>query len=339
MSHNISEINGVAELAYTGASPWHKLGTWVANHTTAKNMLSAAHLDWRVRLLNAYIFPGRFSKIKVHLEGYKVITRDDTNGVLGIVTEIYKVIQNSEAGEMMDALIDNGATIEVAGALNGGKKCWVLAKIPETFEVTEGDPVKTYITMAWGHDGKHGLVIKLTPIRVVCDNTLSAALGPKWSQNADIYIRHVGDTTLNIREARNALGLVKKQIDFTHKLYSRLAEIPIDQITVEKYFREVFPINLEKVKSSKNAEALIARYETKQTRLLNLWSDGKGSHLAPGSAWNAYNAVTEYIDHIYPITKAGKISINRQRSAIFGNLANTKARALQLVSETVEVKT
>ena len=210
MAHQISEVSGRAEIASAGATPWHGLRVKVDGLQTAADMLRHAGLEWGVGLQQVCRQDGR------PVDGFRFTVREDCDVVLGVVTEHYQLIQNTQAAEVMDALVtEGGAHAEVAGALEAGQRCWMLAHIPADFEVAAGDEVRPYILMAWGHDGKHGLAAKLTPIRVVCNNTLTAALGRKWSSTADVYVRHHRNASVRIEEARRAMGLIRKKVAAT----------------------------------------------------------------------------------------------------------------------------
>src|SRR5437879_10768470 len=240
MAHRISVNNGKAEIAYAGETPWHGLGTRVDGLQTAADMIKRAGLEWTVELRSIY-FDARVDGVRP-VPGFQAVVRTDHRVTLGIVTNQYQPIQNTQAAEMMDALATEGdAHVEVAGALGAGERCWMLAHIPADFEVVAGDEVKPYVLIAWGHDGKHGLAAKLTPIRVVCNNTLTAALGGKWSKTADVYVRHNRNAGIRIEEAQRALGLIRKKVDRTKEAYTALATTPLDPAGATGYFGRVFP--------------------------------------------------------------------------------------------------
>lgn len=338
MAHRLSFHNGRAEMAYAGDTPWHGLGARVAGLQTTAAMLEAAGLTWRVELAPVAV-DGR------EVAGYRATVREDSRTVLGIVTDRYQLIQNAAAGDVMDALVtEGGAHVEVAGALDDGRRCWMLAHIPGDFEVTRGDVVKPYMLLAWGHDGKHGLAGKLTPIRVVCDNTLTAAGfgdGQRWSQTADVYVRHTASARLQIEEARKALGLLKKQTEQTADVYRALAAYRITEEQARAYVSDVFPYPAEVARMLTEGARMIdaaelerltstrERIDGQRVRVLGLMEHGKGAELARGTAWGAYNAATEWADHVYPVLQSGEVSQTRQTSVLFGAYADTKARALR----------
>jgi len=343
MAHRISNAKGRDEIAYSGETPWHGLGVKVEGLQTTEAMLAAAGLTWTVGT-----FPLFCNSREV--EGHKAIVRGDTLRVLGVATDRYVPIQNGQAGELMDALItEGGAHVEVAGALDDGERCWMLAHIPADFDVVKGDGVRPYMLLCWGHDGKHGLAGKLVIIRVVCDNTLRAAGfsgGAKWSAVADVYLRHSGKVTLRIEEARKALGVVRRQVEQTAEAYQSLAARSLTGDEVRDYFAAVFPYAKEPAVGETDAEAVArlmgqsvsvlqrqaeearARVDEIRDTITRLMGSGRGSEYAAGTAWGAYNAVTEYTDHVYPVLKSGQVSPHRQQSVLFGAMGDTKQRAL-----------
>jgi phage/plasmid-like protein (TIGR03299 family) len=324
MAHEISLQGGRAEIAYAGDTPWHGLGVKVDGLQTAAAMLKAAGLEWTVGTAPVFC-NGR--EVTTH----RAVLRGDTSAVLGVVSDRYTPIQNTQAGDVVDALVtEGGAHVEVAGALGNGERCWMLARIPGEFDVVKGDTVRPYFLLAWGHDGKHGLAGKLTPIRVVCNNTLTAAGfgGGRWKDAADFYVKHSRNARLNIEEAQRALGIVRKQVEQTAEAFRALAGQQLLTYGARDYFAGVFPAPAADVEGY---EERLARWNEHQARMLALYDNGVG-HEVPGvrgTAWAAYNAVTEFTDHAYPVLKSGEVSQVRQQSVLFGSYAATKTRALE----------
>jgi phage/plasmid-like protein (TIGR03299 family) len=335
MAHRLSIQNGSAEMAYTGDTPWHGLGTKVDGLQTAQEMLRRAGLLWTVstRPLVTFGFAGTQ---QIGVDAFRAIARDDNDTVLGVASERYHVIQNTQAGDMMDALVtEGGAHVEVAGALDDGQRCWMLAHIPADFEVVSGDLVKPYMLLAWGHDGKHGLAGKLTTVRVVCNNTLTAAgfgaRGQRWKDAADVYVRHSANATVRIDEAQRALGLVRKQVEATADAYRALAQT-IPDVQARAYFASIFQApDAPATGGAEEHDEKLARWTEHQAKLLALYEGGAGHDIAGvrGTAWAAYNSVTEFTDHVYPVLRSGEVSRRRQESVLFGAYGEVKARALR----------
>lgn len=326
MAHMISTHNGRHEMAYSGEVPWHGLGTPVEGLATPQEMIKHAGIDWTVSTVPLVTADGQ------EVPSHVAIRRDDKRVVLGVAGSGYTPIQNTQAAEVMDALVSEGqATVEVCGALDEGHRCWMLSRLPDTFDVVKGDAVNLYVLLAWGHDGKHGLAAKTTPVRVVCNNTLTLALGANWKAKADVYVRHTKNAKVQLEAAQNALGLVRKQMAATMAAYSVLAATPVDGPAAGGYFAGVMPepVHVEG-KTEERYERALARWNDAQAKMLALFESGKGTEIAGvrGTAWAAYNAVTEWADHCYPVLKDGTVSKARQESVLFGGYSDLKREAL-----------
>lgn len=331
MAHQISFNNGKAEMAYSGETPWHGLGVKVDGLKTAAEMIEAAGLSWQVRTVPVYV-AGTGANPYLPVPGFVGIERVDKGRVFGVVSDRYTPIQNTQAASVMDALItEGGAHVEVCGALGEGERCWMLAELPDSFEVVKGDKVRPYVLLAWGHDGKHGLAAKLTPIRVVCNNTLTLALGDKWSRTADVYVKHTKNAKLQIEAAQTALGLVKRQAEQTAEAYRLLAATPLEK--PRDYFETVFPRPSDELPDGYKER--LERWERHQAEVLGCYTVGRGVEVpgVAGTAWAGYNAVTEWVDHVYPVLQSGKVSPVRQASVLFGGYSDVKARALNAALE------
>lgn len=357
MPANIAYTNGRAHFAYTGQAPWWGIGNGaIKGRQTAHEMLSeAGMLGWNITMLPTFAKTEDGSLIE--LGNGRAAVRMDTRAVLGRnLTTTYVPIQNEENEELADAIMGHGVCFEIAGALGNGETCWLLGKLSASeFEVVSGDSVETYFLLSWGHDGTRKVAGRLTPIRVVCQNTLGQA---ESGTRASFAIKHTRNAQVNIEEARKALGLVRKQASETAGLYRRLAahDMTVDQ--ARSYIAECFPYpqtitdresRLEREREESRAlvadllgiggrdvadalDATKQRIDDTRDVVLSLLESGKGTDIpgVQGTVWGAYNAVTEYVDHVYPILKSGKVSPDRQQSALFGAYADVKATALDL---------
>lgn len=159
----------VESMFYVRETPWHGLGTKVKEAPASNDALILAGLNWQV--LQEPIFTAASEPI----EGYKVNVRDSDRKALGVVTDRYKVIQNNEAFAFTDELLGEGVRYETAGSLQGGKKVWLLAHMPREY-IISGEQISPYLVFSNTHDGSGAIKVALTPIRVVCQNTLNLAL-------------------------------------------------------------------------------------------------------------------------------------------------------------------
>ena len=319
MSHNLNFNNGKASMFYVGEVPWHQLGTKLPELATAEQAIIAAGLDYKVekRKLLAQIntVPSLVLDTR-DVEGHFATVRMDTTQVLGVVGSRYEVVQNKDAFSFFDALVGKDeAMYETAGALGKGERIWIMAKLPGFIKVKGEDIVNKYLLLYNSHDGSSTIVAKLTPIRVVCNNTLSMALA---DQTDTVSIRHTRNVQDKLSVAHTLLGL-------TNNLYEQLESIfqtmSLKQITSDqliKYIATLFPYNPESKDHSQTDEVRSKVYELQET--------GLGASLSSGTLWGAYNAITEYADHVVNANNPQKAL----KSIWFGAANNLKQRAFKL---------
>ena len=262
--------------------PWHGIGTPVKESPTSEDAIRLANLDWVVESKPVFDESGK------EIPGFKANTRSSDNSILGIVSNKYKIIQNSEAFEFTDNLISDEIRYETAGSLRNGKTIWLLAKLPEKYII--GDKFDPYICFTNNHDGKGAVTVCMTPIRVVCNNTLNLALGSakrSWS------IRHLGDITSKLHEARHTLALADLYMDNLDLEANRLASIKITDPELEAIFDDLYPIKTDD--SSR-----------KKTNIISMKEDIFKKYESPdiskfkGTAWGVINAVTDFAAHTAP---------------------------------------
>lgn len=194
--------------------PWHGLGTIVADEVTSADAISLAGLDWKVIQESVY------DKNCIEIPNYKFNIRDYDRAVLGLVKDRYTIVQNSEAFEFTDSMLGDGVTYETAGSLCGGSRVWLLAKMPEMFKIA-GEDYENYLIFTNGHDGMHSIKVSLTPVRVVCNNTLQLAL----RQSKRIWtVKHSSSISGRSHEAKEFLiGSKKYSVMLTKDLESKAA--------------------------------------------------------------------------------------------------------------------
>ena len=187
-------------------TPWHGLGRIIMDAPASREALELAGLDWQVESRNIYSGTGSM------IPGYRANVRSTDDAVLGVVSDRYRIVQNEEAFQFTDDLLGEGVTYETAGSLQGGKKVWMLARLPRKYLIA-GDQVVPYLVIFNSHDGSSGVKVAMTPIRVVCQNTLNLALNTaKRSWTA----RHTENVLLRVQDARETL-----QLD-SNKLYENI---------------------------------------------------------------------------------------------------------------------
>lgn len=330
MAHDLSSFNGSVTMAYFGETPWHRLGQRLTNESRVdvSAAMKAAHLDWTVSAQDVFLKDGR------RVEDSKVIVRDQDNRIFGTVGDRFTPIQNSEAFDVLsDVVREAGVTIESAGAIGSGAIVWMLAKFGESREIRPGDSVNPYFLICQAHDGTRSYGARLTPIRVVCQNTLNAATS---SGRNEITIRHTRNAAGRVHEARALINRLSGLMDSTVKTYQALASFDITAEDVRSVLTTLFPI----------AQDATPEAKAKQTKAIAqvgmLRIAGKGSDLSGNSAWGLYNAITEYVDHVKPAevardSKSAARRANAVSSAVFGPGDLLKSKALSLTRQLVGV--
>ena len=311
MPHNLNVTNGGPSMMYVGKTPWHSLGTRLDKPATAEEAIQAAHLDFTVEKFRLKTTPNDLS-----VETHFATVRTDTMEVLGIVGSRYEPIQNKDAFTTFDALVGEGEAIyHTAGVLGKGERIWLLAKLPDYIRVSGNDLVEKYLLLVNSHDGSSTVRVKLTPIRVVCENTLSLALS---GAEQEVHIRHTLNAKEKLKEAHEILGLTNKLYAQLDAIFNRMNDTVVRGKTLTDYIEAVFPNRLESQDNSWMAKV--------RQKIVELAESGQGAEMAKGTLWGAYNAVTEYVDH-YRNMKGGETQ--RLKSMWFGSGERIKKSAFR----------
>ncbi len=223
----------VENMFYVREVPWHGLGVRVESALCSADALEMSGLDWNV--IQRLIMTDTGNVIP----GYKANIRDKDNRVLGVVTERYKVVQNAEAFAFTDALLGEGVRYETAGSLQEGRKIWLLAKLPDKYIIAD-EQIEPYLVFSSSHDGSGAIKVAMTPVRVVCQNTLNLALSSAKRIWTTI---HIGDLASKMDEAYNTLQLAEKYMDNLDTKFSRLSGISISDQKVSHHKTKSLPKN------------------------------------------------------------------------------------------------
>lgn len=314
MSHEIDTTTGQAACLTVGEPAWHKLGVNVQEAPTSAEAIKLACLDWRVNQIGLVGVDG--TPIKTHVAN----VRSDTGAVLGVVGSGYFPFQNADAFGFMDAIVgDKLAIWETAGALFGGTKVWMMARLPKTLRAADGDELKPYALISNAHDGSRMLRIFLTIVRVVCNNTHRLAMSQRKSGEG-LAIRHRGGLEGFVADARKKLGVVLTEADHYEDLARCMARRSMTRDELREYF-----CALVEDKSAKQQERLLARFRE------NLENDRNTLPGMRGTAWAAFNAVTEFADWQTTIRGKGEALDNARLNSIwFGAAHDLKSQAWNL---------
>lgn len=299
----------VESMFYVREAPWHGLGTKVAEAPTSEKALIEAGLNWNV------IQEPIFTENQEAITGYKANVRDSDRKVLGVVSDRYKVIQNSEAFVFTDELLGEGVRYETAGSLQGGKKVWLLAHMPHEY-IISGERISPYLLFSNTHDGSGAIKVALTPIRVVCQNTLNLAL---QSAKRSWAMIHTGNIQSKIQEARDTLFMAEKYMDSLGKEFERLRMKKLTDKQVNDYIELLLPVeNGATSQQIKNMQKLQEDMKLRYFEAPDLQDVGK-------NAYRFINAVSDFATHAEPLRKTVNYKENMFARTVEGNPLIDKA--------------
>lgn len=306
----------VETMFYTREKPWHGLGTMVAEAPNSKDALRLAGLNWKVLQEPVY------TENEELIQGYKANVRDTDRKVLGVVTDRYKVIQNEEAFAFTDTLLGEGVRYETAGSLQEGRRVWMLARLPREF-IIGGERISPYMVFSNTHDGSGAVKTALTPIRVVCNNTLNLALRTakrSWS------MIHTGDISGKIEEAKNTLLLADEYMTALGQEFENLRKIKLSEKQVLDYIKILLPMEENySLLQKRGVEKLRADMKMRYFDAPDLKDVGN-------NGYRFVNAVSDFATHSTPRRKTANYKEN-----IFARTADGNPmidRAYQLVKTT-----
>lgn len=315
MAHELEIVNGQAMMAYAESegTPWHGMGVPVRNDMTPAQMMKAAGLNWTVRKQDMYLDNG------IKIPGRQALVRSTDSSILDIVGKDWNPVQNEDAFEFFSEYVLAGdMEMNTAGSLFNGTKIWALAKVKESFDVLPGDQVDSYLLFSNPHKYGSSIDVRFTPIRVVCNNTLSMSLAGS-SKNA-VKVNH-----------RNEFNpdLVKDQLGIAHNKFAQYKEVAqflaSKKFSVDamiEFYSDVFPHASRKkpTKVEELSKPAKGCYEVLETQ--------PGAEHAAGSFWQLVNSLTYYVDH-----QAGRDNDRRLDQAWFGANANRKNQAMNKAIE------
>lgn len=307
MAANVETMFSVRE------KPWHGLGTIVAEAPSSSEALRLAGLDWEVEQQTI------FTKSGV-VEGFKANVRSTDKKALGVVSDRYKIIQNKDAFAFTDKLLGAGVRYETAGSLQGGKKIWLLATLPKEY-IIAGERISPYLVFSNTHDGSGAVRVAITPIRVVCNNTLNLALN---TATRSFSMVHTGDIRGKVNEAKQTLFMADQYMENLGREFERLRKVKVTDQQVKEYIELLLPIengaSLTTVKNTRKLrEDMRARYY-----------DAPDLKDVGNNAYRFINAVSDFATHSNPLRRTANYQENLFMRTYEGNPMID--RAYQLVA-------
>lgn len=317
MSHEVEIIDGQAQMAYAGELPWHGLGTKVASDLAPSQIMQQAGLDWSVEKETMTTASG------VEIEGKKALVRSSDSKVLDVVGDNWNPVQNSEAFEFFsEYCLAGDMEMHTAGSLKGGQMVWALAKIKESFDILGGDQVDSYLLFSNPHKYGKAIDVRFTPIRVVCNNTLSLSLGQNVANSVSLNHR----TAFNPESVKQTMGIAHEKFAKYKETCEFLASKKFNMESLIQYYNEVFPRTYQGKK-----EVSVKGYEdltNNAQKAFSFLETQPGANFGEGSWWSALNSVTYLTDH-----KMGRESDSRLTSAWFGANQTRKVKAVEKAVE------
>lgn len=292
MAHNLhTDANGKTSFVAVGEKAWHGLGTYVDQAMTAKEAIELGGLDFQVKKKRIQVAGGK------PISGYWATERQDNKDVLGIVSDAYHVVQNKDAFAFFDPIIDSSEAIyQTAGVLGKGEKIFITAKLPEDILV-HGEQVENYLLLTSGHDGKSAIQCGFTSIRVVCNNTLNAALSNLQNK---VSILHFKGAKEQLAAASKIMGMTSRYTLELNQTFNRMAEVKIDDEQLRTYIELV----MKPAKENINKETLQAEYSTRFIKTVDEIMEFAHDHdtqktdAASGTVWGAYNSISGYFGYM-----------------------------------------
>ena len=295
---------------------WHGLGEIVLDAPSSEEAIKLAGLDWDVIQEPVYL------KDNVEVPNILANVRDKDRSVLGTVSSRYAVVQNKDAFSFMDTLLGGDVVYETAGSLSSGKRIWLLVKITSDMTIL-GDAVDQYVVLMNSHNGTSGLKAAVTPIRVVCNNTLIKGFS---RASRSISMRHVGTIYDKMAEASRVLKLNSTYMEAMNKYAEGLYATKISNAQVDKFLSIVFKADEEAtdlVKARNNDKIFEFKARLTAPDLANF----------AGTAYQVYGALTDYVSHTEPTRTTKTYAETRFNSIVTDNsFVDTAMEALMAVA-------
>lgn len=310
-------------------APWRRAGSWVNNaqqNVSAADALAHAGLDWEVvhTELTASVIT-EHGVTSVAVPDKRATTRVNSDGsasVLGITSPTYSIVQNTQTVDLIDGITyESGAIIDAAGEINGGKRVYVAAKMPETVNVGGTDPVDTFLLITNGHDGTHGLSVEIMHLRLLCTNGMVG-----WGRQRSITLRHTSRMDVRVEQIRQTLGLVYKEAAG----FATWADDLLNTKTTDQQFwdlvSQVVPVDDDATERQRNA------VDRTHDALWSIWN-GPTQENIHGTAWGAFQAFVEYGQWGRNVRANGKdVEIARAERQLLGASDRLTDRALALLT-------
>jgi phage/plasmid-like protein (TIGR03299 family) len=337
VAHDLETQNGKTSFASFREPAWHGLGTVFTEEKTTSEMLSLASLDnWNVRLEDLET-PSHLTSDKNYQYVLRTNPTDNTQtDILGVVGERYHVMQNEDLFSFGDNILDGGGRWETAGSIKGGRVVFgALALERETILDPSGvaDKVKTYLLINTSHDGSIAIQASITPVRVVCANTLNLALNTtrkKGGVKQSFKIRHTQTASGKVAVARETLGLAHKYMDSFDVMANAMIQAEVSAQQFNDIILAAYP------KPEKDSKGSLKKWENKIDVINDIYT-GEFNGMIAGNAWGAFNALTERLDWYRSARGGNNESILASASGFDPAINAEKNRLLKVVQNVMQL--
>ncbi|WP_413671003.1 DUF932 domain-containing protein [Mucilaginibacter sp. Mucisp86] len=309
MAHNLfyNEQTGKTSFFSVKQKAWHGLGQIVADYPTSAEAIRFAGLDYTVekRPLFTNVLENDLNNGedlgKIAVPNFYATVRNDNNSVLGVVGKDYEAVQNADAFQFFDAIVGGGSGIqyETAGALGKGERVFITAKLPDYIKVGRADLIEQYLFLTTSHDGFGSISAAFTPIRIICNNTLNAALR---NQTGVIKIRHTASANDRLKQAHTLMGISNTMATELEELFNHWTKVRITDKQVKKLIQVAMAPNKEVIT---NLElGLLDKLSSTYTNIVDnafayaMGNETQQMETTAGTLFGAYNAITGYYQNV-----------------------------------------
>jgi phage/plasmid-like protein (TIGR03299 family) len=336
MAHNLNfnEQTGKYSFFSVKEKAWHNLGQIVTDYPTSGEAIKHAGLDYEV-IKSPLFTHGRDMTVgnageimegaETHVPNFYATLRTDSNSVLGVVGKDYEIVQNKDAFTFFDSIVGgDGIMYETAGALGNGERIFITAKLPDYIRVGNNDLIEKYLFLTTSHDGSGSITAAFTPIRIVCANTLNAAMGCRTNT---IRIRHTANAKQRLEEAHKVMGISNKLSTQMEEIFNHFAKVRITDRQVRKLIEAAMVPNKEVLQKLQ-----VGKQDELSTCFVNMVESAYGYAMGnptqlmettAGTVFGAYNAVTGYFQNV----RSYKDDEAKLKSLLMGGTGQVRTQA------------
>ena len=282
----------------TKEKAWHNLGQVIQDYPTSAEAIKHAGLDYEVE--KRKLFTSSLQDMRIEVPNFFSTVRTDNDTVLGVVGKDYQIVQNRDAFSFFDSIVGgDGMLYETAGALGNGERIFITAKLPDYIRVGNDDLIEKYLFLTTSHDGSGSITAAFTPIRIVCANTLNAALR---DQTNTVRIRHTSNAKQRLEQAHKVMGISDRLALQLESIFNNWTKVRISDNEVKKLIQSALAPSKEVLKTLQEG-----RTEDLSTCFINMVDSAyeyamsdptQLMNTTKGTVFGAYNAITGYFQNV-----------------------------------------